>query len=109
MSEPISPEVLTLLETFDFDPRKVSCDFLLLLALIFYPSLFKSILTSNEQFKQNPTHSSFSAYQRKKWNELFEHEAVFTSFNLEDIHYSFLKIEDGFDREAMERTFEPCC
>lgn len=81
----------------------MSCDFLLLLALILYPSLFKSILTGNEQYKQNPTHSSFSATQRKKWKDLFEHEPVFTSFKLEQINYSFLKIEDGFDREAIDK------
>ena len=68
-----------------------------------YPTLFKSILTSNEQYKQNPTHSSFTQFQKKKWSDLFESENIFKSFKTEEISYSFLKIEDGFDREAIEK------
>ena len=81
----------------------MSCDFLLLLGLILYPSLFKSILTSNEQYKQNPTHSSFSDFQKKKWNDLFEHEQVFKAYKMEEIEYSFLNIQDGSDREAISK------
>jgi hypothetical protein len=102
-SEPISPDFLKLLETFDFNPRKVSCDFILLLGLILYPALFKSILTTNEQYKQNPNHSSFSEFQKKKWNDLFQHELIFTSCQTEDIEYSFLNIQDGSDREAINK------
>ena len=60
-------------------------------------------MTSNEQYKQNPYHSSFTQCQKKKWIELFEHEALFASFKTEEIAYSFLNIQDGFDREAIEK------
>ena len=104
MSEPVSSAMLERLETFDFDARSVSCDFLLLLALVLYPDLFKTILTSNEQFKQNPTHSSFSQFQKKKWAELFENEAIFGSWSAEEVEYSFLSIQDGFDREGLRKV-----
>lgn len=85
----------------NIDFRRSSADKILLLALILYPSLFKQILTANEQYKQDPTESGFTPTQRKKWKDLFENEAIFMNFDMGSVKYSFLNIDSSSDTDAL--------
>ena len=99
----LKPDDLKSISSLNINPRLVSADCLLLLGLILYPQLFKQILMVNEQNKQNPTHSSFSEFQKRNWKDLLEHSAIFLEFPIKKIQYQFLNMDCPADEEAIEK------